>query len=262
MEIATIINVHNNPVMARDTIDSVRAFIGNKILLIVDEKGWSHYADFKHPDTTVKKGVYHGAKRSPYKNLSIAMMESYKLWPNVDWYMYIEFDVLIISPVFKEDLIDAMQRGVAAVGVNHCIKSQSNDHWMVKEILYNQTEIVCHKLLGAVMCYSNRVIRSLVELDFFDDLLERTKAFKGHDFPDFTEYAVEEILFPSAASVFGPVENFKGFVPRGNKYPVRFAPEVLPHELSAEATIAHPIKDSNNLIRQHYANTRGIFLND
>jgi len=257
MEIATIVAVHNNPEMAKDTLDSVNAFVGDKTMLIVDAKGWDEYKNFKFGNTIVQKGIFHGVNRSPYKNFCIAFIKSYETWPYADWYLWIEFDVLIISDTFKKDLENAKNHKWSAVGFNHAHHDNSNDHWLVKQILKRDVE--CHKLLGAVTCYSNHTVKSLYELKFYHNVLKLTSHLQGADMPNFTEYAVEEIIFPSAASVFGPVKNFEGDKHDLVKYPVRFHTEIKPEECTSLASIIHPIKDPNNFVRQHYARQRKKF---
>lgn len=262
MEIATIINVHKNPESARDIIDSVRVWTTNKILLIVDKVGWRYFEKFNHPDTVVRCGVVHNARRSPYKNMAIGLKEAYKLWPKVDWYNYFEYDALYLNDNFKKDLQLHQIKGTSAVGFNHVIKYGSNDHWIVKKILgesHNQ-QIFCNKLLGAVTFYSNHAISKLSNLCFFDELLELTKDYHRGYLPSFNEYAVEEIVFPSAASIFGPVGNLN--INRTPRYKVNFAPEVRPNEITGEISIIHPIKEADGVIHKHYRKVREFFLKD
>lgn len=271
MEIATIINVHENPEQVRDVIDSVRAWATRNIILIVDKISWDLFDDFEHPDTIVVCGQKHGVSRGPYKNMSIGFKEAYKRWPNVQWYNYIEFDVLYLNSRFKEDLERGRQKGASLLGFNHNHQN-TNNHWLAVKILKDDPHLVkllgedfpinCNKMLGAVQFYSNHVIKNLMEVNFFDKVLELTKNYKPGFFPDFNEIAVEELLFPSAAGVFGPVLNLSRCDGRGSRYTVRWSPPIAPHELTPETSIIHPLKDADSVIHDHYRKVRKLFLDN
>ena len=254
MDLAAIISVHNNPDLARDTIDSVRCWATKQIVLIVDKAGWDLYRDFQHPDTKVVCGVFHNANRSPYKNMAIGLKNAYELYPNAKWYNYIEYDAIYTSDRFKLDLTAA--GNAAAVGFDYVFKGDSTDNWIVKQIFNRDVE--CHKLLGAVTYYSNSCIRSFIEYNFFEELFKITATFQSADFPNFSEYAVEEIIFPSAASQFGEVKNLG--IGMSRRYAVRFGDFIHPNEITPETSIVHPTKGLDCPIRQHYAKQRELFL--
>ena len=242
--LAIVLNVHANPLLVADTLDSIKKWATDKIVVIVDKKGWQNFTNFKHHDTEIMCGVFHGAGRSPYKNLAIGLSRLYEKWPDQDWYGYIEFDVVFLSSFFKNDLAQFADKGCVAAGFEHRYKPNSTSHWLVREIMSSHTEeeIDCHKMLGAVMFYTNDCVRSLVKADFYEELLERTKDYKGAKFPNFHDYAVEEIIFPSAASIFGPLGNFDKLYRNRTIYPVRFCPTVRLEEISSGTSIIHPSK--------------------
>lgn len=259
MEIATLINAHTNPEMLRDTIDAVRLWVTRKILVVIDQANWSEFENFQHPDVIITCGYYHKCRKSPYKNFALGMNKLYETWPDVDWYNYIEFDVLYLNSEFKVDL-EALQNedNVALAGFQHYKKRNSKDHWLTEEILGGDVE--CHKMLGAVQFWSNGCMSRLCNLDFFNQVIERTSHLTGHDFPDFHDYAVEEIIFPSAASKFGEIRNIHSTISSQNRYLVRFTPEIKPDEVLPSNSILHPIKFYDNPIHKHYRNSRKLFL--
>lgn len=260
MEIATVINVHNLPEMARDVIDSVRAWVTRKIVLVVDKAGWENYSNFTHPDTEVVCGVFHKANRSPYKNWIVGMSKVHEMWPDVDWYNYIEYDVLYLNSDFKKDLKNRKTQGYSMVGFNHEVKQNSDDHWLVKKIL-SRKDIDCHKILGAITFFSKRSFKKLNDdVNFFNEVLEETKDFEGAEFPDFKDYAVEEILFPSVASTVGRVGNLSPDNSNSRRYAVRFADQIRPDEINPETSILHPLKDEGSIIHSHYRKARKPFL--
>jgi hypothetical protein len=268
MQLATIICVHTDPELARDTIDSVRAWVTRKILLIVDKAGWHHYQGFKHPDTEVMCGLYHKARKSPYKNMAVGLREAYGIWPDVDWYHWLEYDAVYLNDYFRYDLDRC--RESACVGFDPVGKFASNDHWLVKEIL-DDSNIECYKMLGAVTYFSHKCVSSLINFGFFDELLKRTETYKGDQFPRFGDYAVEEILYPSAASAFGPVSDIREpssiliqqNIGRPNmlthRYAVRYGEPIAINEITTETSIVHPTKTMCK-IRQHHQKNRSLFL--
>jgi len=263
MEIATVLCVHDKPDMAKDVLDSVRLWATRNIVLVVDGAGWHHYKNFSYPNTHVLQGFYHGARRSPYKNWIAGMCEAYRLWPDMDWYNYIEYDALYLNSHFKQDLWRRQEEGFAFVGFNHERRLGGDDHWLAKEILGEEAGgLECHKVLGAVTFFAGSTFKRLSEFGFFEEVLKRTADFKGDEFPNFVDYAVEEILFPSAASLFGQVGNLSETNSDSPRYAVRFASVIDPNEISADTSILHPVKKPNGVIHKHYRKTRAVFLEE
>ena len=261
MEIATILNVHNNPELTRDTIDSVRAWCTRKIVLVIDKAGWENYEGFTHPDTVVVCGVYHGVSRSPYKNIAIGLMKAYELWPRVSWYNYIEYDFLYLNDHFKNSL--KAGRNYSLIGINYETHHHVNNHWMTKDAFrgtgYSGPELVCRKMLGALMYFSNKCMKGLADIDYFNYILEHTKTFKGDAFPHFTDYAVEEILYTTAATAFGELIDIRELDPTQH-FAVRWGDAIEPNEIKPHTTAVHPSKSLDCPIRQHYARSRKFFL--
>lgn len=264
MDIATAILAHNNPEQVIDVIDSVRLWATKNILLVVDQVGWDHFKDFDHPNVYVICGHPHAARRSPYKNTAVAIQSMYNLWPNVDWYNCIEYDVLYLNSDFKIDLDE--RHGYSAVGFDFRDKGGSEDHWLVKDILGDEPDLKCCKMLGAVTFYSNHCVKSLIQEDYYNEIIQRTTNFHGDSFPDFHDYAVEEVIFPTAATLFGKVGNLSLHDARSsyytNRYTVRFCPEVKPNEITSQTSIVHPVKDRDGPVHEHYRQVRELFLED
>jgi len=255
--LAVVLNVHNNPPLVRDTIDALRAWATRKIVIIVDKKGWDQFSDFKHPDTEVVCGVYHGVGRSPYKNLAIGMKHLYERWPNEQWYLYTEFDVLFLNSGFKLDLARLEAEDVMLGGFQHRPKKgDNNNHWLTQDILGADKAKMCHKMLGAVLFHSQKCMKQLMEANFYDEVLERTKSYKGDRFPRFSDYAVEEIIYPSAAAAYGKIAPLANVDDQRVSYRVRFVPEVRQGEVALSTSIAHPVKALDNPVRVNAARMR------
>jgi len=261
MQIASILNVHNNPELVRDTIDAQRVWVTDRILLIVDAKGWEMFQDFTHPDTVIKRGVHHGAPRSPYKNVGIGLLEAYRLWPDSDWFCYSEFDTLFISDSFKEDLERASKSTAIFLGHYPKLKHGGEDHWLVRELMEKEYgEPACWKSIGCLMFYSKFCMQQFVETNFITRMLDRTSSYQGSHLPDFYDYAVEEIIFPSAASLFGDVKALAGYGAPPDRYLIKYGYDLHQAEVRDEASVLHPIKDYNHPIRLHFREARKPFL--
>lgn len=258
MDLVFIINVHDNSQTVRDTIDAVKLWGSDDIVLSVDGLAWSKFSEFNYRNVIPLRGVDHGINRSPYKNMTLGLSEAYNKWPDKDWYCYMEYDVLILSDLFKYQLEIAARRGVSCVGFEHGYTAGSNDAWLLSK-LFDKEINYKHKMIGCFMCFSNACMKFWDQHNFFGNLLTQTASYSGADFPNFTDYAVEEILFPTAASLAGPLLTFNAGCSQSSRYLVRFMPEVTQNEITNETTIVHPIKSFTNPIRQHYAAARMAF---
>lgn len=241
MEVAVVMNVHGRVDVVRDTIDSIRTWMSNKIVIVVDQLGWEHFKDFEYPDTHVVCGLPHGKPKSPYKNFCVGFNEVYKKWPNVDWFCYTEYDMVVVSDQFREDLEFGTQNGISCMGRRYYkIGNRRKDHWMAMQILGNR-DLPIYKMLGALMFFSRPCVEGLMKFNFFSEVLERSKDYQGTKFPGFCGFAVEEILFPSAAAAFGPIHDLGSDL--AGKYLVRpgWQPVGL-EEIRPHTTFAHPIK--------------------
>jgi hypothetical protein len=203
MQIATLINAHKSPDVVKETIDSVKRHVTDKIVLVIDHAGWHEFENFSYEGVKKICGFRHHARFSPYKNVALGMNYLYNLYPSVDWYNYIEYDVLYLNDNFKIDLEKKSHFSMLGFVHQKPKSSQKNDHWLAKKILHNQN-IKGHKMLGAVAFYSHYCMERLMSFNFFEELLKKSRPWRSR-MPNFYHVAVEEILFPSAARM--TVEN-------------------------------------------------------
>src|SRR4051812_15876876 len=99
MDITAILHTHGHPEVTLDTIESIMAYMTDKILLVVDEAGSASFDTTVLPVQSVT-GFYHGYHRSPYRNVLLGLASAYEKWPDSDWYCSLEYDVLVGSPLF------------------------------------------------------------------------------------------------------------------------------------------------------------------
>src|SRR5215467_13191633 len=111
MDIAAIIGTHGSPELTLDTIDSVKHYMTDKVLLAVDEAGWQNFEHMKLPVYKLKC-FYHNFPRAPYRNVILSLLSACQQWPKVDWLCYLEYDCLVGSAVFRRDLAAAAKNNV------------------------------------------------------------------------------------------------------------------------------------------------------
>jgi hypothetical protein len=266
--IVAILNIHGYPRVVLDTIDSIRTHMTNNILLVSDGAAWENLSKISW-GTIIVKGFYHNYNRSPYKNVILGFKEATEKWEKADWYVYIEYDCLVVSDSFLSDLDSSW-----------CLANDYRDksHRFTSYCLPVLNEITgvsidCSQyVLGCCVFYSGKFIRTLRNTDFFSKFIKRTAEFEKGWFPDYKGYAFEETLLPSLVTHFGgtikQLAAWKGSADkilhpdmsrwngRGDKYPMRFRPEIQPSEVHPNATIIHPVKEYNSPIREHYRETR------
>lgn len=248
MDIATLINTHADPLMTADTANSVKVWMTSKILVIVDGAGWHHFGSrFDYP---LHKGLVHGRPKSPYRNMLVGIAELCKLYPDVQWYCYLESDCLIANDRFKSDLVNQRNKYIGGFeyrgggGMNVPILNQVVGG-QVKEN---------HHLLGAVMFMSRKFVHKMVENNLPAKLLKATEGFNSGDVPDFHGYAFEEELFPSLANYYYPGSVFQ--IGEWAKYNVRWQPDISSQEITPGVSIIHPLKSFDHPIRLHYRRFR------
>jgi hypothetical protein len=276
MEIATLLNVHGNSQVVMDTIDSIKMYMTNNILVLTD--GAAHWKSksirgkaevLARTDPFVDmlptyqvEGFYHGRSKSPYRNLTLGLKTLGETW-KADWYCYIEYDCLIASADFKEDLEEAAHRGVWMIGNDH--RWSNYDLPLVEKIVgpLKETRI----LLGCCVFFHRKFMESLREIDFFTRFLHLTNPFQ-ESVPGFDEqgaYDIGEIIYPTlAVHLGGKVEQFAHFNDQigwsgdAERYPMRFRPEIGSNgdPEFPDASIIHPLKTYNHPLRDYYRERR------
>lgn len=265
MKIAAILNVHNDTELVLDTIDSIRTWATDNIIIVVDGASWPHWGkDLELPVPKIE-GLKHGKPSSPYRNYMLGMMYGCRTYPDADWYVYTEYDALFASSQFKEDLKYANENNVWCVG-NDARWDRKYDLGLLETI--SKKKLTCARyLLGCCHFHKGDFIRQLEQEKFFERLLFYTNPFDNGYFPGFSEkkgYDFGEWILPTlAGGMGGQVGQFAEWQQNKNrwggnykKYPMRWQPDLEPTENFRDACILHPIKNLDHPIRKYHAENR------
>lgn len=264
MKLATTILAHHDLPLVKDTIESVKLWMTNDILLVVDKAGWHHFENQDLPCPTIQ-GFYHNHYRSPYRNFILSLSKLQELYSSADWYICLEYDSLIVSSSFKKDLAELHKKKVWVTGCDirtynfsFPLLEKIVDHGNIKESKY---------VFGCCHFYHSDFILKLKQINFFDRFLEMTDGMKP-EFPGYPRHSFTEELLPTVANHFGGKiyelscwkEREKSW--RGSLlYFMRFKPEISIEEVPPSASILHPIKSIHHPIRQYYKNQRNKINN-
>jgi len=256
MDIATVLHIHNDELLVRDTLDSILKYVGSNVLVIYDGAVSSWGANL---DLPVHKccGLYHNYNRNPYRNIALGFSKILNLFPKSDWYCYCEYDVLFGNSNFKEELEKRAKQDYWCFG---------NDHRIHHDIKFPFLEKILGKeldrsdyLLGCCVFYHNKFMKKLLELDFFNRLLSFSNGCSRGFFPEFKEYDLSEHIYPTMAHhLGGKIGSFAKYDTewrgRYKQYPLRFQPDL--DELFEEASIMHPLKNYDSEIRNFFRKKR------
>lgn len=249
-KIAVVLNVHGDEELVLDTLDSIRTFVTDDILVVVDgaKWDWGKNVDFGCPKI---QGFYHNYHRNPYKNIALGLKHLYEMY-DADWYCYVEYDVLFTSSDFKKDLELASQRNVWMMGND--LKTKYLKFPLIEK-LFDLDIKSSRCFLGCCVFYSKEFMDKLKEIDFFNVLLKYTNGFSSGYFPGFESQRIyvhdlSEDLYPTLANYFGGrLEQFARWeiLPQkwsGNhrRYPMRWRPDIENAHLMKSPSIIHPLK--------------------
>lgn len=284
MEITAIVHTHGNPELTWDTVDSVKHYMTDQVVVLVDEAGWNQF-DLKTAPANMLKGFYHGYFKAPYRNIIMGLLAAAQNWPNSEWYAYLEFDSLIGSSAFKTDLELATKQNVWLIGNDYRDK-QTVRFPLVEMMLKTKFEEIVY-LLGAVLFYHKNFIKKCMEENFFEKFLYYTNDFKNGFFPGYEQAIISpsvqngyvhrsmsrrepsawdliEHMMPTLAKHWGgEVQQFAKWNQSGvwagnyRRYPIRWQPELflVDHEY-LQASIMHPLKSFSHPIREFHRNKR------
>lgn len=252
MEISIVLNAHRDTELLKDTVDAIRTYCTNQILVVVDGTHWDWTKDLTVPASYLK-GFPHNTFRSPYRNVAYGLMSALKKWPDSDWYCYCENDVLFASKEFSSDLAAADRENIWCLGTNVRIGEVKIPY--LERILGLSFQKSFY-VLGCCMFLSGKFVRRLHRDDFFKKLLTYTNGFENGFFPGYDGYDLSEHMYPTLADYYGGgVAQFSTWYSKWEKwdgdyrkYPIRWKPEIS--ECYPETSILHPLKTVNHPIRQ------------
>lgn len=262
MEIAVILNVHADSDVNIDTIESIFAFVGKNVVLVVDGSSWTKFRDLQLPVAKIN-GFRHGVPKAPYRNVALGLKSAFEEFPNASWYCYCEYDVLFTSDRFRKNLEIADRKNVWMLGNDGHVDDKQMP---LIESLIGAKFASTYYLLGCCQFFSWRFFDKLKEIDFFDRFLFLTNQFAPGVFPAYGGYDISEHLYPTLCRHFGgAVGVFATWDHQGKwhgsyrHFPMRWKPELDPQtENFEEASIMHPLKTYQHPIRAFHRERRQI----
>jgi hypothetical protein len=252
MKIAVLLSAHQDTEIVLDTIESIKKYVSDDILLICDGARWSSWGE-KAPLPVYKmSGFFHNYSRAPYRNITFGLYHVLKLFKEIDWVCYTEYDTVFASDAFKEDLEEAAKEGVWCLGND--VRSGDFKFPLLENMIKSKIS-GSRYLLGCCVFYHIDFLRKLEELNFFEKFLYLTNDFTKGFFPGYEEqwgYDLAEHLYPTLAHHYGG--GVRGMACwSGNRwtgserFKMRWKPEIEEDCLSA--SIFHPLKAYDNSIR-------------
>lgn len=257
MKIAVAMNAHGHADVLIDTIESIKHNLTEDILVVIDGCAWDSWGKDAAFGAAKMKGFNHGWVKGPYRNMTLGLMKAVETWPDADWYVYSEYDVLFSQgETIRKELEDA--KDCWCLGFNE--REEEYKFPLLEAML--KTEFKCSRyLLGCCVFHNGEFLRMLRDINFFERFLYLTNDFSRDYFPGFDEqkgYDFGEHLYPTLAHHYGgKVKGLSSWqdrpgIWRGNfrQFPVRFKPGLEVEENFIEAAVMHPVKDYHHPIRQ------------
>ena len=252
MSLAVVIGAHENSEVLNDTIQSVRRYLTEDVLVVVDGFGFGSFPSGEG----IVRGFPHGRISAPFRNVALGLKtvrERFK----ADWYCYMEYDCLVGG------------------GIEEHLKSAEEKNWLIFGNDYRRSslkipflnnfakeELNLHYLLGCCMFFNSYFMEMLERDDFFERFLTYTN-FYNHSvrFTDGMEvYDVSEFLYPSFAVRYGGVvgqlavwaDGWKG----NTLFPMRFRPDLTIKDPYENSCIMHPVKTFGSPLREFHRRKR------
>lgn len=263
IDVAVVLNAHENSPVFRDTLESVRHHWTDDVLVVADAKNWG---GFKGSELGVRKleGFYHGRSSAPYRNVCLGLMKAWESWgESKSWYCYMEYDCLVASDSVGEDL--AAREGLWILGNDHRVGGGRIDFLE----RFQRRRLDLHYLLGCCLFLSRDFMKAMAGDDFFERFLSFTNfnagevAVRRPDGKEEMAYDLSEFLYPTLCVDYGgrvgELACWQGGVWRGDgaRYPMRFRPD-LEEGVFDGACVLHPAKSFDSPVRSHHRRTRSL----
>lgn len=246
MKIATILNTHDYLDLTFDTLESISTYVSDDILVVVNGKA----NDFKLPYYKLQ-GYSQKNARAPFRNVALSLMYAYDLYPNSDWFCYMEWDGVFASSAFKETLKSAEEQNVWMMGTNGRIDCA--DLSLIEAAIGEQFKSVYY-MLGAVLFFHSNYMKKLKEIDFFNKFLQLCNGF-SNEIPKYHGYDISEHMYPTMARHFGGNLGVFSTYEEGTwhgdykSFPVRWKPDIEEIDLKC-ANFVHPLKTMGEIRQQ------------
>lgn len=261
VKIATILNVHTDPDLVKDTLCSISTYMTNDVVVVVDGSKWDDFEDVEIAANKVS-GFRHDCNKSPYRNVALGLKTVTEIYPDAEWYCYVESDVLITSSRFKDNLKMADDKNVWMLGNDGRIDDKQMP--LVESLVGEKFKSIYY-LIGCCHFFSSNFINKLKEINFFERFLHLTNEFSPGYFPNYNGYDISEHMYATLCRHFGgnigvfATYDYKKLKWHGSSeyFPIRWMPDIDLNEVDLDkASIIHPIKKFNDPIREHYRKIR------
>lgn len=254
MKIAAIVNVHGNRECAEDTIDSMRPFFGDHVLLLIEGATWEKWGKTFKSDSCRMKGLVHNCPRSPYRNVALGISKAWEKWhDDMEWLCYCEPDVLFASDRFITNLEMASSRNVWMLGNDGHVDDKKMP---LVEAMLGTEFVSTYYLLGCCQFFHREFLLKLEEIDFFNRFLFLTNGFAAGYFPGYSGHDISEHLYPTLCRHFGGAigvfATWDGVRWHGahQYFPLRWRPELdTQTENFTDASVLHPLKSADHPLR-------------
>jgi len=247
MKIAAILNCTLETGIIIDTVESILFHMTDKIL-VISEKSFS----YENTSWLEKIGV-------PYKDLTFGLQTAYELYPDYDWYCYLQDGCVINSDRFKSSLEIAEYYDIWMFGSNGHVDNRQIV--TLNSIAGEDVTANSYYLSDSCQFYKGDFIRALAkDLNFFEKFFNITGNFSGN-LPNYEGLNPAEHIYPTLArylkkniGVFSIWD--QGIWHGSGKYfPIRHSPEITEDEFK-DASILYPLKDYNNHLRTYFRKNR------
>ena len=251
-KIAMAINVHTDPLLVRANINCLQTNITNNIQMLVEGSAYNSWPKDKFTDIKIINGFKHDYRRNPYKNVFYNLMETYKSYPDMEWYGYTESDNFILTDTIRLDLSlinEAYQ--LVATDFRPVFCDGYTFHKIFEKIIRNH-----YCILGCCYFIRKNLMKELCE-KYIPKFLNYASLIPDcYFFPNFYQYDVAEVFLPTLCyylnyNVFN-LASWKNnkFLGMGHLYKMRFTPHMTKNDLTQNTCIIHAIKDRNVILEK------------
>lgn len=256
--IATVISTHNDVECTLDTVESVKMFVGDRIMLMVDGACWPKWQSIR-TDAYKVKGFLHGVSKSPYRNMALSLQQAWELWKkDISWLCYTEYDVLFASSRFAHNLKMAEEKNVWMLGNDGHVDDKQVP--FIEALVKDKFQSIYY-LLGCCQFFHRKFLEKLEEINFFEKFLSLTNQFSPGKFPSYNGYDISEHLYPTLCRHFGGAIGVFATWDHGEwhgayrYFPMRWRIPIT--EDFEVASIIHPTKNYDDIVRQYHRVKRG-----
>jgi len=255
MSIAVLVNTHGNEATTNDTLDSIHSYITSKTLTIIDGKCDQDL----HLISPKIIGMPVANRQSPFKNAALGLSHLYNMYPDSNWFGYMDYDCLVGSSYILSTLDKAEQANLWVLGNDG--RAEKRDLPMLDWILGEPIQCTYY-MLGCCQFYHKKFLDKLYEIEFFDKFLTIMNCYDDDRVIGYNGYDLNEHMYPSLARHFGADVGVMASYFEGQwhgsymYYPMRFRPCLTMEDNFPTASILHPIKEFDNPIRELHRKKR------